>query len=44
VLIESQPVAGAPDGVPISVERAMYWIAGGIGWAGGTNATTTKLR
>jgi hypothetical protein len=31
------------NGVPIVVERAMYWDALGQRWAGGTNATATKL-
>ena len=31
------------NGVPIFAERAMYWNAGGIFWAGGTNATATPL-
>jgi hypothetical protein len=44
VVIESLPVAGAPAGVPISVERAMYWDSGTEHWAGGTNAPATKLR
>ena len=44
VLIESQPVDGAPEGVPIIVERAMYWNSAGEHWAGGTNVTGTPLR
>lgn len=33
------------NGVPIVVERAMYWTpAGGPPWGGGTNATGVKLR
>ena len=44
VLVESQPVSGVPGGVPISVERAMYWNSGTESWAGGTNATAVKLR
>jgi hypothetical protein len=43
VLVESQPVAAAPAGVPISVERAMYWSTGSEPWAGGTNATAVRL-
>ncbi len=31
------------NGVPIAVERALYWNAGGVTWAGGTNATATRL-
>lgn len=31
------------NGVPIVVERAMYWDAIGQHWAGGTNATAVKL-
>jgi len=44
VLIESQPVDGAAEGVPIIVERAMYWNSQGEHWAGGTNVTGTPLR
>jgi hypothetical protein len=25
------------------VEKAMYWDAGGVVWAGGTNVTATRL-
>ncbi len=28
----------------IVVERAMYWNAGGVSWAAGTNAPAVKLR
>jgi hypothetical protein len=28
---------------PIVVEKAMYWDAGGVVWAGGTNVTATRL-
>jgi hypothetical protein len=28
---------------PIVVEKALYWDAGGIVWAGGTNVTATRL-
>ncbi len=28
---------------PIAVERALYWDAGGITWAAGSNATATRL-
>jgi hypothetical protein len=35
VLIESQS--------PIAVERALYWDAGGVTWAAGSNATATRL-
>jgi hypothetical protein len=28
---------------PIAVERALYWDAGGVTWAAGTNATATRL-
>jgi hypothetical protein len=31
------------NGVPIAVERSMYWTAEGIVWAGGTNALATPL-
>ncbi len=56
VVVESQPRAagdctdlGALLGVDCSpievvVERAMYWDAGGVHWAAGTNALATRLR
>jgi hypothetical protein len=28
---------------PIAVEKALYWNAGGMVWAGGTNVTATRL-
>ena len=31
------------NGVPIAVERSLYWDANGIFWAGGTNALATPL-
>jgi autotransporter-associated beta strand protein len=31
------------NGVPIAVERSLYWDANGIFWAGGTNAVATPL-
>jgi hypothetical protein len=31
------------NGVGIAVERAMYWSVNGIFFAGGTNATATRL-
>jgi subtilisin-like proprotein convertase family protein len=31
------------NGVDIFVERSLYWNSGGIVWAGGTNATATRL-
>jgi hypothetical protein len=31
------------NSVPIFVERSLYWNSGGIVWAGGTNATATRL-
>jgi hypothetical protein len=31
------------NSVPIVVERSMYWDAGGVQWAGGTNALATPL-
>jgi hypothetical protein len=31
------------NGAGISVERAMYWNAGGVTWAAGTNATAARL-
>jgi hypothetical protein len=38
VLIESV------NGVPIVVERAMYWDGGGEFWGGGTNETAVRIR
>lgn len=38
VIVESQ------NGVPIVVERAMYWNGGGRYWGAGTNETAFKLR
>jgi len=32
------------NGVPIIVERAMYWSALGVIWAGGTNVTAVRLQ
>jgi hypothetical protein len=32
------------NNVPIVVERAMYWSAGGKFWAGGTNETAVRLK
>jgi hypothetical protein len=29
--------------MPIAVEKAMYWNAGGVAWAAGTNVTATRL-
>lgn len=31
------------NSVGIVVERSMYWNAGGVVWAGGTNVTATRL-
>ena len=31
------------NGVPIAVERSLYWNANGVFWAGGTNALATPL-
>jgi hypothetical protein len=28
---------------PIAVEKALYWNADGLVWAGGTNVTATRL-
>ncbi len=36
-------VVESTNGVPIVVERATYWNAGGIIWAGGTNVTATPV-
>ena len=32
------------NGVPVVVERAMYWNGAGAYWGGGTNETGTRLR
>ena len=32
------------NGVPIVVERAMYWNGGGEFWGGGTNETGFRIR
>ncbi len=38
-------VVESTNGVPIVVERAMYWTpSGGPAWGGGTNATAVRLR
>lgn len=37
-------VIESTNGVPIIVERAMYWDAAGQSWAAGTNALGTKLQ
>jgi hypothetical protein len=34
----------ATNGTPIIVERAMYWSALGVVWAGGTNVTAVRLQ
>ena len=31
------------NGVPIFVERSLYWNAGGVTWAGGTNAAAVRM-
>jgi len=31
------------NGVPIAVERSLYWNAPGVFWAGGFNALETPL-
>jgi Bacterial Ig domain len=36
-------VVQSTNGVPIAVERATYWNAGGVTWAGGTNVTATPI-
>jgi uncharacterized repeat protein (TIGR01451 family) len=41
--IASSTVGIAPSDQPIAVERALYWDAGGVTWAAGTNATATRL-
>ena len=38
ILVEST------NGVPIVVERAMYWNGGGARWGGGTNETAVRVR
>ena len=40
---EFSAVIQSTNGVPIVVERAMYWNARGVTWAAGTNATATPL-
>jgi hypothetical protein len=37
-------IVESTNGVPIAVERAMYWNALGQPWAAGTNALATKLQ
>jgi hypothetical protein len=37
-------VVESTNGVPIVVERAMYWDAVGQHWAAGLNTTGTRLR
>jgi hypothetical protein len=32
------------NGVPIVVERALYWNGGGVFWGGGTNETAVRIR
>ena len=56
VVVESQARSGADctylgslygldcSAIGIVVERAMYWDAGGVHWAAGTNALATRLR
>lgn len=36
-------VVKSPSGIPIMVERAMYWTAGGIEWAGGHNSIANSV-
>jgi hypothetical protein len=36
-------VVESTNGVPIAVERATYWDAGGVTWAAGTNVTATPI-
>jgi len=36
-------VIAVTNNVPIFVERSLYWNSGGVIWAGGTNATATRL-
>ena len=31
------------NGVDVAVERALYWTAGGVAFAGGTNATAVRV-
>ena len=42
VLVESLPTVNGT--AQIVVERAMYWNAGGVHWAAGTNCVATRLR
>ncbi|HEY8551729.1 MAG TPA: hypothetical protein VIL35_17355 [Vicinamibacterales bacterium] len=37
-------VVESTNGVPIVVERAMYWNGGGEFWGGGTNETAVRIR
>lgn len=37
-------IVESTNGVPIAVERALYWDARSVHWAAGTNATATPLR
>jgi hypothetical protein len=37
-------LADSTNGVPIVVERAMYWNGAGAFWGGGTNETGTRLK
>jgi hypothetical protein len=36
-------VVESTNGVPIAVERATYWDAGGVTWAAGTNVVATRI-
>jgi hypothetical protein len=36
-------VVESTNGVPIAVERATYWDAGGVTWAAGANVVATHL-
>lgn len=37
-------VVTSTNGIPIVVERSMYWNAGGLTWAAGTNAGAVRLQ
>jgi hypothetical protein len=37
-------VVESTNGVPIAVERSMYWDASGLHWSAGTNETGIRIR
>ncbi len=44
VIVESRPHGLPASAAQIVVERAMYWNAGGVTWAAGSNLLATKLQ